>query len=157
MVKGYFKRTDSTPIRLRPDINGPVLLINPGDTIIGDISVYKDVVGFEFIGYESRVSFNADQTQTVEKKIQTEDNGLSIIQVNYIGERKTQIIETTEYNEMSKEEVLAEARAISNKEWFVMSKEKIKSYLNKLEIDYSQIADSKLDLQKFLKGKIKEL
>jgi hypothetical protein len=57
----------------------------------------------------------------------------------------------------TKEEVLKEVQALSNKQWFVISKEKIKYYFEKLEIDYSHLPDNRLEMQKYIKSKIKEM
>lgn len=49
--KGYFKRIDPTPYKVRLDLSGPVTIVNQGEVIFAEVSTFKDVVGFVFVGW----------------------------------------------------------------------------------------------------------
>jgi hypothetical protein len=49
--KGYFRRIDPTPYRVRLDLFGPVTTVNQGEVIFADIDTFKDVIGFTFVGW----------------------------------------------------------------------------------------------------------
>lgn len=48
-------------------------------------------------------------------------------------------------------------KKFTNKNWFIMKKETAREYLNRLEIDFSNVANNKSELIRFLKEKVKEL
>lgn len=58
MPKGYFQRTDPTPFKIRFELTEPVKTIKEGDIIFVEYNVYKDVVGFTFIGWQPPKNFD---------------------------------------------------------------------------------------------------
>jgi hypothetical protein len=51
MPKGYFKRIDPTPYRVRLELTGPVTTVYQNEVILADVSTFKDVIGFAFVGW----------------------------------------------------------------------------------------------------------
>jgi hypothetical protein len=60
MRKGYFKRIDPTPYKVRLELTGPVTIVYPDQVIYADVATFKDVIGFEFVGWTKP----ADATQS---------------------------------------------------------------------------------------------
>lgn len=158
---GYFRRVHKTPFPTRPDLHGPVVIVNQGDTILADMSVYKDIVGFEFVGTKLPPMMQ-DTSNIIEKRVESL-GGVDIVSVQntlpqYVEILTEDISEPNPIEDLqTKEEILKEVKALSNKQWFVISKEKIKFYFDKLEIDYSHLPDNRLEMQKYIKSKIKEM
>lgn len=61
-MKGYFKRVANTPFRARLDLSGPVITVNPDQIIYAEATTFKDVVGFEFVGWKLPNEQKIEQT-----------------------------------------------------------------------------------------------
>jgi hypothetical protein len=49
--KGYFKRVDPQPYRVRLDLFGPITTVQQNEVIFAEVSTFKDVIGFSFVGW----------------------------------------------------------------------------------------------------------
>jgi len=185
MPKGYFKRVGKGSYRVRLDLTGPVTTVHEGDVIHAEVSTFKDVIGFEFVGWAapqnvastdphhpSRVDGSdhlivvqaAKQPPTAPHKAFLErikqEQELKATEIKFIEEEATPepppVPSTVPENKENDKQALIEYLTnLDNKKWFIMKKEDARSYLERLEIDISNLPNSKNEFIKYLKDYIK--
>jgi hypothetical protein len=186
MPFGYFIRSDPTPIKLRFDISKPIQVVNPGDVIYVDYATYKDVVGFKFVGWTPPLKAGevSQDPKHPTKVYDGEEIDVVAVQAkkqaphkifleNLKKEEKTVVtyVEDTEEskvkppelpakniteNDMNNDALIAYLKKFSQKNWFVMKKEKAIEYLERLRVDFSDVPNNKNELIKKLKKFIED-
>ena len=151
-----FLRTDKTPIKLR--VGGKVESIHQNEIIIADYDVYKDIWGFRFLGFFLP---ETDSITNVERAYQSNNTGVEVVveEVETESSLEEPVEEPVEEVSSADEtkDILEEVKSLDNKQLFVIKKDKMYEYMDKLGIDYSSISENRNDVLSFFKKKIKEL
>lgn len=148
-ILGVFRRDDSTPFKVLE--NGKVRSVKKGEIAFLEYETYKDVWGFSFLGFA-----DMSKQPSKNKKIEVEEIK------EEVEETPTSIEVTDEETFEPEEESLGieiptYVKKLTNKDYFVMKKEKCKEILDEIGADYSAIKDDKWSLVNFLKSIIKEI
>jgi hypothetical protein len=187
MPKGYFKRIDPTPYRVRLELTGPVTTVHQNEIIHADVATFKDVVGFVFVGWQPPAppkpeglsldplnpsdvpgfhnivavggSRQAPHKVFLEnlKKEQEKPKPTEIKFVEETEEATPAPVKTPENKENDNKALIEYLSKFDNKKWFVMKKEDARDYLDRLGVDRSNLPNSKNEFIKLLKDYIKSL
>jgi hypothetical protein len=187
MAKGYFKRISNTPYPVRLDLSGPVTVVQPEEVIFAEVATFKDVIGFVFVGWNPPQPPSISTDPLHPSKVQGySEIGMVAVQgvrqaphkvflENHKSEREkekvTEIrcyeaeevkpipapLKTTENKENDKQALVDYLSKFDNKKWFVMKKEDARTYLDRLDIDFSNLPNSKNEFIKLLKDYIKSV
>lgn len=186
MAKGYFRRIDPTPYRVRLDLTGPITTVVQDEVIYADVSTFKDVVGFVFVGWQpppkpsSQPSTDPLHPTKVEgfpnmitvqgarqaphkvflENLKKEKAAEKPTVIKYVEEEPkpaAPIAKTPENKENDKQALIEYLSKFDGKKWFVMKKEEARDYIDRLELDRSNLPNSKNEFIKFLKDYIKSL
>lgn len=185
MPKGYFKRIDPTPYRVRLDLTGPVTTVNQNEVIYADVATFKDVVGFAFVGWQppappkpiglSQDPLNPSDvpgfhnivavggTRQAPHKVflenlkkEKEQEKPKPTEIKFV-EEETVTQKPPQNKENDKQALVDYLSKFDNKKWFVMKKEDARDYLDRLEVDRSNLPNSKNEFIKLLKDYIKSI
>jgi hypothetical protein len=165
------------------DITKPPQIVNSGDVIYADYAVYKDVVGFKFVGWtpplkQGEIShdpkhptkvYDGQELDIVAVQAKKQAPHKTFLE-NLKREEKTVVSyveDTTEKtpeipdkndaeNDMNNEALISFLKKFSQKNWFVMRKEKAIEYLERLKVDFSDVPNHKNELIKKLKKYIED-
>ena len=192
MAKGYFRRISPTPYPVRLDLSGPVTVVNKDDVIFADVSTFKDVVGFIFVGWtkppSSPVNISSDPLKPT--KVDGYKNMVVVQAAKQVAPHKiflenlkkendgvkpdtatpTEIVaidddealpaapqKTAEDKENDKKALVEYLSKFNNSKWFIMKKEDARDFIDRLELDRSNLPNSKNEFIKLLKDYIKSI
>jgi hypothetical protein len=170
-----YKRIREEPIRL--NINGKMVIVRRGESIVAETRQMMGVSGFAFMGiYGQQDNFRpAANNLTVSRPnplIGLEPDVMSV-QIQEVNQQEfvqpPKVIPVTVIQETIKTEPVApkvvgfnkesidRLKSFDNKQWFALKKEEIIQFLEEANIEYKHISSDKWELLKFLKKIIKEL
>jgi hypothetical protein len=169
-----YKRIREEPVRL--NLNGRVVIVRRGETIVAETIQMMGVSGFAFMGiYGQKDNFGAassNLTVSRPKPLIDEPEEFNI-QVQEVNQQPSKpaapiIVEAPVIHEPQKvvantkpvgfnKETIERLKTLDNKQWFSLKKEDIIKFLEDANIEYKHISSDKWELAKFLKKIIKEL
>jgi len=187
MAKGYFKRIDPTPYRVRLELTGPVTIVQQNEVIYADVSTFKDVIGFVFVGWQPpappkpeglsldplnpsdvpgfhNIVAVGGSRQAPHKvfleNLKKEKENPKLTEIKFtedVVEVSVPPEKTPQDKENCNKALIEYLSKLDNKKWFVMKKEDARDYIDRLGIDRSNLPNSKNEFIKLLKDYIKSI
>jgi hypothetical protein len=163
-MKAYFQNISKFTVKIRPDIEGPILHVKSGEIVLAPVSTFKDLPNFKFVRPEHVVLSKPNDDDVVKHKT---DTGFEygtikveekVIKPVVIEKKKTiddPVLESTRITGTeegeTKEELLAKIRSMNKGQLFSLTKNSMLEMLHKLDADPTEMKGSRQDLMKLLK------
>jgi hypothetical protein len=137
----------------KPDVNPPSISKDAAKPT----HVYKtDAVSIVTVRGEKQAPHKEHIRKLAEQKEQEKATEIKVIEeMDAIPELEKPLFESDETKD--KQGIIDYLKKFTQKNWFIMRKEDARSYMDRLGIDYSNIANNRGEFIKFLKEKIKEM
>lgn len=178
MALCVYKRIRPDPIRL--NLNGKIVIVKGGQSIVADNSQMLGVPGFAFVRFvNNEINFVPAKTnlainkptpiieefknpnvievsmQNIEINEQPKVSSVSVVEKIELPIQSTQ--QETKKSEGFSKDIVDKLKSFDNKQWFALKKDEIIKFLDDAGIEYKHISSDKWELLKFLKKLIKEL